>query len=160
MKKIIDLIEQEMGMAFEKAGYDRSYARAVSYTHLNGPAVFEQPFMSQYGRCGTDRGDERAVHKRKFDHALDGIRLFEMQRARHAARQHHRLQVFSGNPAVVRIGSDQNAVSAADKFIPDSHRHDLQFQMCIRDRPTRRRFPPLVFQSRLQSACGFGFSVS
>ena len=29
MKKIIDLIEQEMGMAFEKAGYDRSYARVT-----------------------------------------------------------------------------------------------------------------------------------
>ena len=63
MKKIIDFIEEELGAAFEKAGYDRSLAKVT---------VSNRPDLCEY-QCNGAMAGAKAYHKAPFMIADDVI---------------------------------------------------------------------------------------
>ena len=61
MKKIIDLIEDELGVAFEKAGYEKSYAKVT---------ISNRPDLCEY-QCNGAMAGAKAYHKAPFMIAED-----------------------------------------------------------------------------------------
>ena len=63
MKKMVDLIGQELAEAFEKAGYDPSYAKVT---------LSDRPDLCEY-QCNGAMAGARAYHKAPFMIAEDVI---------------------------------------------------------------------------------------
>lgn len=63
MKKIIDFIEEELGAAFEKAGYDRELAKVT---------LSNRPDLCEY-QCNGAMAGAKAYHKAPFMIADDVI---------------------------------------------------------------------------------------
>lgn len=63
MKKIIDCIEEELGAAFEKAGYEKSYAKVT---------ISNRPDLCEY-QCNGAMAGAKAYHKAPFMIAEDVI---------------------------------------------------------------------------------------
>ena len=63
MKKIIDFIEEELGVAFEKAGYDRELAKVT---------LSNRPDLCEY-QCNGAMAGAKAYHKAPFMIADDVI---------------------------------------------------------------------------------------
>ena len=63
MKKIIDCIEEELGVAFEKAGYEKSYAKVT---------ISNRPDLCEY-QCNGAMAGAKAYHKAPFMIAEDVI---------------------------------------------------------------------------------------
>lgn len=70
MKKIIDFIEEELGAAFEKAGYDRSLAKVT---------VSNRPDLCEY-QCNGAMAGAKAYHKAPFMIADDVIDNLETKK--------------------------------------------------------------------------------
>lgn len=64
MRKIIDLVEEELGKAFEKAGYEKSYAKVT---------LSNRPDLCEY-QCNGAMAGAKAYHKAPFMIADDVIR--------------------------------------------------------------------------------------
>lgn len=69
MKKMVDLIGQELAEAFEKAGYDPSYAKVT---------ISDRPDLCEY-QCNGAMAGARAYHKAPFMIAEDVIAHLEKQ---------------------------------------------------------------------------------
>lgn len=69
MKKMVDLIGQELAEAFEKAGYDPSYAKVT---------ISDRPDLCEY-QCNGAMAGARAYHKAPFMIAEDVIAHLERQ---------------------------------------------------------------------------------
>ena len=69
MKKMVDLIGQELAEAFEKAGYDPAYAKVT---------LSDRPDLCEY-QCNGAMAGARAYHKAPFMIAEDVIAHLEKQ---------------------------------------------------------------------------------
>ena len=93
MKKIIDLIEQEMGMAFEKAGYDRSYARVT---------ISNRPDLCEY-QCNGAMAGAKVYKKAPIMIANDVIA--------NLTDKTYIAEIEAVNPGFINIKADKDAVA-------------------------------------------------
>ena len=93
MKKIIDLIEQEIGTAFEKAGYDRSYARVT---------ISNRPDLCEY-QCNGAMAGAKAYKKAPIMIANDVIA--------NLTDKTYIAEIEAVNPGFINIKADKDAVA-------------------------------------------------
>ena len=93
MKKIIDLIEQEMGMAFEKAGYVRSYARVT---------ISNRPDLCEY-QCNGAMAGAKVYKKAPIMIANDVIA--------NLTDKTYIAEIEAVNPGFINIKADKDAVA-------------------------------------------------
>lgn len=93
MKKIIDLISEELGKAFETAGYDKSYA---------GVTVSNRPDLCEY-QCNGAMAGAKAYHKAPFMIADDVIA--------HLEEQHYIEKIEAVKPGFINIRTNEAAVA-------------------------------------------------
>lgn len=93
MKKIIDLIEQEIGTAFEKAGYDRSYARVT---------ISNRPDLCEY-QCNGAMAGAKVYKKAPIMIANDVIA--------NLTEKTYIAEIEAVNPGFINIKADKDAVA-------------------------------------------------
>ncbi|MCI8321169.1 MAG: arginine--tRNA ligase [Dorea sp.] len=94
MKKIIDCIEEELGVAFEKAGYEKSYAKVT---------ISNRPDLCEY-QCNGAMAGAKAYHKAPFMIAEDVIEKLQ--------EREYIGEIEAVKPGFINIKIDRKAAAA------------------------------------------------
>ncbi len=94
MKKIIDCIEEELGAAFEKAGYEKSYAKVT---------ISNRPDLCEY-QCNGAMAGAKAYHKAPFMIAEDVIEKLQ--------EREYIGEIEAVKPGFINIKIDRKAAAA------------------------------------------------
>ncbi len=94
MKKIIDCIEEELGAAFEKAGYEKSYAKVT---------ISNRPDLCEY-QCNGAMAGAKAYHKAPFTIAEDVIEKLQ--------EREYIGEIEAVKPGFINIKIDRKAAAA------------------------------------------------
>ena len=89
--------------------------------------------MSENGRCCADRADEDLSIIAEIDGGLDDFGFLQIQRARHAAREHDHLKLSAQNDLTCgQVTLDLDSVRTGDRFA--GHADNLHFLLCTAEK--------------------------